>query len=138
MVDVVGGVELLDDAGVHDGDPIGERQRLDLVVGDVDHRRLAEPLVQPLQLDTQFGAELGVEIGERLVEEEDIDVAHQRPADRDALALAAGELRRAALQQRLDLQKLGGEFHPLRDLIAGIRRAIFSPKVRFPSAVMRG
>ena len=113
MIDVVRGVELLDDAGVHDGDPVGERQRLDLVVRDVDHRRLAEPLVQPLQLDAQLGAELGVEIGQRLVEEEDIDVAHQRAADRDALALAAGELRRAALQKRLDLQELGGEFHPL-------------------------
>ena len=57
-------------------------------------------------LDTELGAELGVEIGERLVEQEDVDVAHQRPADSDALALAAGELRRAAARERLDLEKV--------------------------------
>ena len=55
--------------------------------------------MQPLDLDPQFGAQLGVEIGERLVEQKDVDIAHQRPADRDALALPAGEFRRPALQQ---------------------------------------
>ena len=79
---------------MHDRDAVGERQRLDLVVGDVDHR-VAELLVQPLDLDPELGAELGVEVGQRLVEQEDVDVAHQRPADGDALALAAGELRPA-------------------------------------------
>ena len=112
VVDVVRRVELLDDAGMHDGDAVGERQRLDLVVGDVDHRRLAEPLMQALQLDAKLGAELGVEVRQRLVEEEDVDVAHQRAADRDALALAAGKLRRPALQQRLDLQELGRRTSP--------------------------
>ena len=94
VVDLLRRGELLDDAAVHHRDAVGERQRLDLVVGDVDHG-VAELLVQPLDLDPQLGAELGVEVGQRLVEEEHIDVAHQRPADRDALALAAGELRRA-------------------------------------------
>ena len=63
--------------------------------------------MQALQLDAKLGAELGVEVRQRLVEQEHVDVAHQRPADGDALALAAGELRRTALQERLDLQKLG-------------------------------
>ena len=35
----------------------------------------------------------GVEVGERLVEQKRLGLAHDRPADRDALALAAGELR---------------------------------------------
>ena len=94
--------------------------------------------MQPLQLDAELGAELGVEVRQRLVEEEDIDVAHQRAADRDALPLAAGKLRRAALQERLDLQELGGGLDaPARSPRFGTR-AIFRPKVRFPSAVMRG
>ncbi len=76
---------------MHDRDAVGKRQRLDLVVGDVDHGR-AELHVQLLQLDAELGAELGVEVGERLVEQEDVDVADQRAADGDALALAAGEL----------------------------------------------
>ncbi len=62
--------------------------------------------MQPLDLDAQFRAQLGVEVGQRLVEEEHVDVAHQRPADGDALALAAGKLRGLALEQRPDLQDL--------------------------------
>ena len=79
----------------HD-DLVGERHRLDLVVGDVDHRR-RQLLVELGELEPHLHAELGVEVGERLVEEEDLRVAHQRPADRDALALAAGELRGLAV-----------------------------------------
>ncbi len=107
--------KLLDDAALHDGDPVGERQRLDLVVGHVDHRVL-QRLVQPLDLDAQLRAQLGVEVRERLVEEEDIDIAHQCPADGDALALAAGKRCRLSLEKRLDLQDLGGAGHPLVDL----------------------
>ena len=50
-------------------DAVGERHRLDLVVGDVDHG-LAEPLVQPLDLGAHLVAQLGIEVGERLVEQE--------------------------------------------------------------------
>ena len=94
LVDLAGRRQLLDDAAMHDGDAVGQGQRLDLVVGDVDHGR-REGLVQLLQFDAQLGAKLGVEVGERLVEQEDVDLADQRPADGDALALAAGELRPA-------------------------------------------
>ena len=48
----------------------------------------------------------GVEVGERLVEEEDPRVAHDGAADRHALALAAGELLRQAVEQVVDLQQL--------------------------------
>ena len=84
---------LLDHAVLHEHDPVGERHRLDLVVGDVDHRR-GDLLVQPLDLAAHLVAELGVEVGERLVEQEDPRVAHDGAADGDALALAAGELAR--------------------------------------------
>ncbi len=59
-----------------------------MVVGHVDHR-IAEALVQLLDLDAQFVAQFGIEVRQRFVEQEDIDFAHQRPADGDALALAA-------------------------------------------------
>src|SRR5690606_24397903 len=48
-----------------------------------------------------------------------LDVAHQRPADGDALALPARELDRLALQQRLDLQDLGRPLHAASDLVLG-------------------
>ena len=53
-------------------------------------------LVQPLDLGAHVDPELGVEVGQRLVEQEDLRITHQRPAHRDALALAAGELRRVS------------------------------------------
>ena len=62
---------LLDLAVAHEHDPVGERHRLDLVVGDVDHGR-AELLVQPLDLAAHLVAELGVEVGQRLVEQEEL------------------------------------------------------------------
>ena len=57
------------------------------------------------ELEPHLHPELGVEVGERLVEEEDLGVAHERAADRDPLALAAGELRRLAVHQRVELQE---------------------------------
>ena len=49
-------------------------------------------------------AKLRVEIGQRLVHQECRGLAHHRAAERHALPLAAGELRRPALEQRIDLQ----------------------------------
>src|SRR5262249_20791598 len=54
------------------------------------------------------GAELRVEVRERLIEQEDRRLAHHRARERDALALAAGELARLALEQMADAEKPGG------------------------------
>ena len=110
--------ELLDFAALHDGDAVGQRQRLDLVVGDVDHG-VTEVLVQPLDLDAQFRAQFGVEVGQRLVEQEHVDIAHQRPPDRNALALTAGQGRRLAVEKRFDLQDLGGSGDAFGDFRLG-------------------
>ena len=93
--------------------------------------------MQPLDLDAQFGAQLGVEVGQRLVEQEHVDVAHQRAADGDALALAAGKRRRLALQQRLDLQDSAARATRLAISSLGMP-ATCSPKDRFPSTVICG
>ena len=107
LEDLVGGAGLLDIAVAHDDDAVGQRHRLDLVVGDVDDggRDLG---VQLLDLGAHLGAQLGVEVGERLVEEEDVGVAHDGAAHGDALALAAGELRGAAVHERLEAEDGGG------------------------------
>ena len=73
---------------------------------DIDDRRL-HALVQALDLGAHVDAQLGVEVGQRLVEQEDLRVAHQRPAHGDALALAARKLARLALEQMADLQHVG-------------------------------
>ena len=82
---------LADLALAHDDDEVGHGHRLALVVGDDDGGD-AEPLLQLAELDLHRLAQLGVERRQRLVEEEQPRRQRQRPGDRDALALAAGEL----------------------------------------------
>ncbi len=83
---------LLDHAAVHHGDPVGHRQRLLLVVGHVDERD-AHVALDPLQLNLELLAQLEVERAERLVEQQHGRAVHERACERDALLLAARELR---------------------------------------------
>ena len=106
VVDLVRGADLLDLAALEDHDAVGERHRLHLIVGHVDDGG-ADGLVETLDLGPHLTAQLGVEVGERLVEEEDLGTAHDGAAHGDALALAAGELARLALQQLPDPQHVG-------------------------------
>jgi hypothetical protein len=98
--------DLLDPAGAQDDDLVGHGHRLDLIVGDVDHRR-TEAAVQFGQFAAHVDAEFGVEVGERFTEQEDAGLAHDRAADRDALALTAGEGGRAAVEVVLTAEHAG-------------------------------
>src|SRR5581483_4080242 len=69
LVDLRGRPDLLDPAPVEHGDPVAHRQRLLLVVGDVDERD-PDLLLDPLELDLHLLPELEVERAERLVEEQ--------------------------------------------------------------------
>ena len=97
--------DLLDAAGAHHGDAVGDRQRLLLVVRHVEHRD-AEQLLQAADLAAHLDAQLGVEIGERLVEQQHMRLDHDGARDRDALQLAAGELMRPALAVAVELDQL--------------------------------
>ena len=114
--------DLLDDAVMHHDDLVGHGHGLDLVVRDVDGGGL-EPLVQLLDLGAHRDAQLGVEVRERLVEQEHLRIAHDGAAHRDALALAAGELAREALEQRLQAENVGRAVHAAVDLGSSARRA---------------
>ena len=96
-------VDLLDHAGAHDRHAVAERHRLGLVVRDVDHRR-PETLLDPRHLGAHLHAQLGVEVGERLVHQERLRVAHDGAAHGHALALAAGQVRRLALEVVLEIE----------------------------------
>ena len=91
VVELLRRADLLEAAGVHHRDLIGQHQRLGLVVRDVDERR-AEVGLQLLQLDLHVLAQLQVERAERLVEQQQRRLEHQAARDRDALLLPAGEL----------------------------------------------
>ena len=91
-------VDLLDASLVHDGDPVRQRERLRLVVRHVDERD-ADLLLQVDELDLHLLAQLRVEGGQRLVQQQHGRMGDERPGDRDALFLAAGELVRIALAE---------------------------------------
>ena len=81
-------------------------------------------MVQLGDLDARLHAQRRVEVGERLVEQEHLRVAHDGAADGDALALAAGELRRLAVEQVLDLQDFARASRTLASISAlgGLRQ----------------
>ena len=62
------------------------------------------PVVQRAQLVAHQLAELGVERAERLVHQEGLRLAHDGAAERDALAVAAGEARDRLVEQVVDAQ----------------------------------
>ena len=72
--------------------------------------------MQLLKLDTQVGTELCIQIRERLVEKEDVHVAHKGAPDGDSLALAARKRRRLPLEKRLYLKDIGSACHAFLDL----------------------
>ena len=108
-VEVLRGVDLLQEAVAHDGDAVAHGHRLDLIVGHVDDGG-AEALVQPRDFRACVHSQLGVEVGERLVQEEDGGLAYHGPAERHALPLAARELAGLALEQSLDVEQRRGFF----------------------------
>ena len=87
----------LDHAPVaQDGDLVGQRERLGLVVGDEQGAR-ARGAQDPGDLLAQRLAKARVERGERLVEQDHLGVGRERAGERDPLALAARELVRVGL-----------------------------------------
>ncbi len=100
LVDVTRRADLLDAALVEDGESVAQRQRLVLVVGDEDEGD-ADLALDRLELDLHLLAQLEVERAERLVEQQHPRPVDERAGQRDALALAAGELRRPAVAEVL-------------------------------------
>ncbi len=95
---VNGRADLLHAAVMHDGEAIGNRERLFLVVGDENRGEAQTPLERANFL-AHFGAQLGIEIRERFVEQEHVGTNRQRAGDRHALLLTARELARVAVGQ---------------------------------------
>ena len=79
-------------------DPIGHGHGLGLVVGDIDHGH-AEPLLQAADFGAHLVTQLGVEIRQGLVHQADGRLRDDGAPEGDALALAAGQLGRLALEQ---------------------------------------
>ena len=107
VVELGGRTDLLHQSVLHDHDAVGEPHGFLLVVGHVHHGG-GEPPMEDAQLGAHLAAELGIEVRERLVEEEDRWVTHDRTAHGDSLSLAAGEFARHAVQQGTQAEQAGG------------------------------
>ena len=119
--------------------PVGELQRLLLVVGDEDGG-VAGLVVDLAQPAAQILAHLGVERAERLVEQQHARLDRQRAGKRDALPLAAGELGGIALVQARQLDEVEQVHDPARGSrprrAASGAAARVSPKAMFSNTVM--
>jgi len=117
-VEVQGRADLLEGAGVHDGDDVAEGHRLLLVMGDVEGGG-AEAGEEGFQFGAGGEAEAGVEAGEGFIEEEGGGLADDGAAEGDALALAAGEVGRAAVEEVGEAEHGRGGMNAALDLGAG-------------------
>ena len=91
VVDIARAPKLQDLAVAHDRDPVRHGQRLFLVVGH-EHERDTGLVLQTLEFDLHVLAELVIERRKRFVEKQHLGMRRQRPGQRHALLLAAGNL----------------------------------------------
>ena len=108
---------LLDLPLVEHHDLVGDLERLLLVVG---HEQAGDVhlVVELAEPGAQLLADPGVERAEGLVQEQDLGPGGQRPRQGDALPLPAGELRRVAVGEPLELHQLQQLVGPRPDLAA--------------------
>ena len=139
MVDLVRRADLLDSPVVHHGDAVGDFERFFLIVRDEDAGDV-DVVVQLAQPAAQLLAHLGVERAERLVEQQHARLDGERAGQRDALALAAGELRRIAAGLVLQLDEVEQLVDTLRESASVDGRALRGrtrkPKAMFSKTVM--
>ena len=120
LVDIGGAPDLVDPTLAEDGDAVAHRQRLLLVVRDVDE---GDPdlLLDPLQLALHLLPQLEIERAERLVEEQHLRVVDDRARERHPLALPAGQLDGLPVAEAVEadeFQRLLGAAPALRALHA--------------------
>ena len=112
------GIELLDDAVLHDDDAVAHGHSLGLVVSDVDEGGV-KAAVQAGDLAAHGGTELCVQVGQRLVKEEDRRITDHGAAQSDTLTLTAGQSLGLTLKQMLQVKDLGGFVDALVNLVLG-------------------
>ena len=88
--------QLHDNPTIHHRNPVGKVEGLFLVVCDID-RRDPELTLNPDQFKLHGLAQLQIECSERLIHQQDFGWKGERARERDALALAAGQLVRKLL-----------------------------------------
>ena len=112
------GADLLDHPQVHDGDPVGNRHGLLLVMGHIDG---GDPHVVLDLLDDRphLHPQLGVQVGQGFVHQQHVRLNHQGPGQGDPLLLSAGQPVRHPVGVFVDMHQLHKPVRLLRDLRLG-------------------
>ena len=120
---------------LHHHDLVGESQRLDLIVGDIDHQHV-ERAMDGFELRAQLPFERGIDHRQRLVEQHGGDVGPHQPApERDLLLGIGGEAARPAVEVRRQAEQRRDLGHPGGDRAGGTPR-FFRGNARFSATVM--
>lgn len=116
---------------MHDDDLVAQGDRLVEIVGDHDDRR-PRATQEIAEVPAELGAHDGIERPERLVEEHEAGLVHERADERDALPLAAGQLEGEPREKRrIDAGEAGERREALFDLFrASTERAGTKRRVR--------
>ena len=75
-------------------------------MGDIDHCCI-EVLMQARYLKTHLNAKFCIQIGQRFIEEENLRLADNRPANGNTLSLPSGQSLRLTLQQIVKPKNVG-------------------------------
>ena len=94
----------LDDlAKIHDGQPVGQGECLDGIVGQDQDRHRSLDMNSP-QILAAFLADSRVEPGQRLVQDQQLRLGHQRPRQGRSQSLGRCQLARAGAGEAVDPQ----------------------------------
>ena len=121
----------------HHADPVGDGQRLLLVVGD-EQGGDAHLELDPADLVPQLRPDLGIERRQRLVQQQHLRLDGQRPGQRDPLLLPAGDLVRVAVRLRRTGRPARASPSPAGPARAVLTRRSRSPNATFCCTVMCG
>ncbi|MGY4546710.1 hypothetical protein ACVMDO_002139 [Bradyrhizobium sp. USDA 4513] len=109
--------DLREPAVDQDRDAVGDRHRLAIVLGDVEHGGSAAPQ-QVRQLEPHLVAQLCVDIAQRIIQQQNIRIADQRPRQRRALLLSVRQFARRVTEHVLDLEQPADRGNAAGDIAA--------------------
>ena len=118
IIEVLRGVNLLDNAVLHNDDPGTERHSLGLVMGYIDEGG-AQSLIDLGDLGTHLCTELCIQVGQRLVEKEYAGITNDGTTHGNTLSLTTGQSLRLSLEELLDTEDPGSLNNSSVDLVLG-------------------
>ena len=103
IIQVLRGIDLLDEAVLHNNDSVTHGHSLGLVMCNVNEGG-AESLMKLSDLGSHLCTELSVQVGERLVKQEDLRVTDDSTAESNTLSLTTGKSLRLSVEQVGDVE----------------------------------